>query len=299
MVGVVILNYATYGDTIRLVAELQGQSIASQLRIVVVDNHSPNESYERLKPLEVQMGNVEVLQTQENGGYAKGNNFGLDYLERSVTPPKYVAIVNNDVSLPRDCFERLVARYEELDSAAVISPVMVDEKGCRHMPYRVNRFRDDMVNLSLVLRTILPCRSKQQEVDNTGQGAMRCEMISGSFMFLKFATFKKIGYFYPNTFLYAEERFIAHRVKQLGLSNYLILDQSYLHAHNSPTISSFYSQVGKYRMVYDSWLEYSRVCRKRGRLKAGILKPFMWLSLLEWRVIGWFKLIISRCQGRG
>lgn len=292
MVGIVILNYATYAETINLVEELQGQTIASELQIVVVDNHSPNESFEKLKPLEREFQNIKVIQTSENLGYAKGNNFGIKHLEQN-NPPKYIAILNNDVSLPLDCFEKLVKRYEELDSVAVISPVMVDTDGNRQIPYKVNRFWDDIVSLSFVLRTILPSGSKQKEIDNSGKCAMQCEMIQGSFMFVGFDTFKKIGYFYPNTFLYAEERFIAYKVKELGLKNYLILDQTYIHAHQSPTISAFYNQAAKYKLVYASWIEYTKVCRRNGKLKAAILCPLIWCSLIEWRIIGWVKKFLK------
>lgn len=128
MIGVIILNYNTYQDTLNLVCELQEQSVASRLRVVVVDNCSPNESYEKLKPLEQRYSNVVVIATSENLGYAKGNNWGLKYLEES-SATKYVAILNSDVSIERDCFERLAKRYEQLDNAGVVAPIMVDERG--------------------------------------------------------------------------------------------------------------------------------------------------------------------------
>lgn len=44
-IGIVILNYKTYKDTIRLVKDLLSFSISDDFIIVVVDNDSPNESY--------------------------------------------------------------------------------------------------------------------------------------------------------------------------------------------------------------------------------------------------------------
>jgi GT2 family glycosyltransferase len=80
-IAAVILNFNSYQDTIRLVGELQGQTIVENLTIVVVDNLSKNNSYEELVPLEQKYPNVIVLQTGKNLGYAQGNNFGLRYLE--------------------------------------------------------------------------------------------------------------------------------------------------------------------------------------------------------------------------
>lgn len=51
-IGVIILNYNSFSDTIKLVSELQRQTIAYQLEIIIVDNDSPNGSYEKLLPLQ-------------------------------------------------------------------------------------------------------------------------------------------------------------------------------------------------------------------------------------------------------
>ena len=44
MIGVVILNYNSYVDSIKLVTELQKQTVNKDLQIVVVDNSSTNNS---------------------------------------------------------------------------------------------------------------------------------------------------------------------------------------------------------------------------------------------------------------
>lgn len=284
--GVVILNYSTYLDTIKLVEALQMQSIAEEVYIVVVDNASPNESYEQLQPLATQYNNVVVLQTGENLGYAKGNNFGLEYLEKHVSPI-YVAILNNDVILPNDSFEKLIERYEVLDKPALIAPIMTDINGACIIYNRINinTFRQDFLSLFALYR--VACRRNKviKQTDDTGCNAMKADILSGSFLFSRFDVFKQMGYFYPNTFLYAEERFVAKAALELGLQSYLILDQTYIHAHNSPTISKFHSQVGKYKMLYTGIHEFARIKRTHGKLKAAIYKPFMHYSLWEMKMM--------------
>ena len=68
-----------------MVEDLQQQTILEYIQIVVVDNASPNHSFEKLIYLEKQFLNVKVLQTNKNLGYAKGNNFGLDYRQTNTT----------------------------------------------------------------------------------------------------------------------------------------------------------------------------------------------------------------------
>ena len=282
MIGIVILNYNSFSDTIKLVEELQQQTIVENIQIVVVDNASPNNSFKHLKPLEKKFSNLTVLQTGENLGYAKGNNFGLNYLDK-IIKPEYVAILNNDIVLPNDCFEKLKVKYTILESPAIIAPKQLDIYNKVFLPYRMNSFLDDCLNLFYIFK-LFNKRNALKYADTTGSKAMKVEMIPGSFMFASFKIFKDMGFFYPNTFLFVEERFIAVKAKQQNLNNYILLDETYIHAH-SKTINTAFSQVGKYKLLYVGWLEFTKVCRTHGKLKAAFLKPLMKLSLLEMRLV--------------
>ncbi len=291
MIGIVILNYSTYQQTIELVEALQKQTLIDQIKIVIVDNDSPNDSYKRLKPLEVKFSNVVVLKTDENLGYAKGNNYGLHYLEREVKP-EYMAILNNDVILKNDCVEHLIEKCTKLDKPGVIAPVMTDTEGNRQLSGDLSGTWDDL-KILFALYNKLHKSEEIIEKDTTGIAAMKVDLIWGSFMFGRLETFKDMGYFYPNTFLYVEERFVADAARRRGYNNYIVLDHEYIHAHNSPTISSYHNTVSKYKMLYESRLEYIRICRKHGKVKAFLIKPFMMYSLLEWRIIGYFKSLAN------
>ncbi len=284
MVGIVILNYKTYSDTMNLVEGLQRQTIAKQLSIVVVDNASPNDSYNMLKALEEQYINVTVLQTNANLGYAKGNNWGLQYMERYIMP-YYVAILNNDILLQENCLEQLVERYNKLDKPAFISPVMLDGKGKTMHPPKKKNFIDDCLNMFILYRILSPYNSVKIET-NTGKEAVKVDIIPGSFMFSSFEVFQKIGYFYTDTFLFAEERFITKKTEEVELFNYILPDQYYVH-YGSKTIKSALPPIKQYRYLYDGWLRYTRKYRKNGKLKAMILYPLMKFSLLEIRIVYW------------
>ncbi len=277
-IGVVILNYNSYQDTIELVSNMEFQTLANYLEIIVIDNHSPNNSFDQLKPLERMFPNVTVLQTGENLGYAKGNNFGLNYLDKHIKP-KYVAILNNDIVLSNDCFKKLIDKYNVLKNPAIIAPKQLDINNKEIQPYSLNSFMDDFFNMFIIFK-IFHKRNAMKYTDNTKKRAMKVPMIPGSFMFASFKTFKEMGFFYPNTFLFVEERFLAVKAKQLNLNNYILLDETYVHEH-SKTINANHSQVSKYKLLYESCIEFTLVCRKNGKIKASILKLLMQFSLLE------------------
>ena len=132
------------------------------------------------------------------------------------------------------------------------------------LPFKLNTFFDDFLNLFLVYRLFK--KSNLKFIDNTSMNAMKVDIIPGSFMFSSFKIFKNIGFFYPNTFLFSEERFLAIKVKQLNLNNYVLLDETYIHAH-SKTINTVFNQVGKYKLMYDGWLEFNKLSPSFGKIK--------------------------------
>lgn len=73
-VAIIILNYQNYEDTIKCVNNLLNFTNI-QLQIVIVDNFSTNKSFFILNKIYANNSNVDVIQTNNNGGYSSGNNF--------------------------------------------------------------------------------------------------------------------------------------------------------------------------------------------------------------------------------
>ena len=75
-IGFVILNYNDSDETLQLCNKIKNYS--SIYKIVVVDNLSTDNSFEKLKKIE---GNkIDVILSDKNGGYSYGNNYGAFYL---------------------------------------------------------------------------------------------------------------------------------------------------------------------------------------------------------------------------
>lgn len=288
------MNYNSWETTSAFVEALQRQTVSENLSIVIVDNASPNGSYEKLLPLKERFPNIaEVLQTGANLGYAKGNNAGLQWLDENVHP-EYVAVCNSDIFLPDDCLEQLAGRFPSLENACLISPVQLLPDGRRVGGWNLPSWRDDLKNLSFLYRWYQKNRAVKQILDNSANGnvPVKADVIPGSFLFASFERFKKIGFFYPGTFLFVEERFVAYAARQAGFQNYILPDMTYRHEH-SKTIGSAFSQIAQYRMQYEGWLKYSRKCRKYGVMKAVLMTPLIWLSMVE---ISFLKCISRRAN---
>ena len=77
-VALIVLEYNDAEETVKYVKKVSEYETIN--KIVVVDNHSTDvNTMEILK--EIESEKVAVMQTEKNGGYSYGNNFGMKYLE--------------------------------------------------------------------------------------------------------------------------------------------------------------------------------------------------------------------------
>ena len=72
-IGIVILNYKDSDNTKKLCQLISEYNLID--KIVVVDNLSPDDSFERL--IGLKSDKIDDLQSDKNGGYSYGNNYGF------------------------------------------------------------------------------------------------------------------------------------------------------------------------------------------------------------------------------
>ena len=88
----VILNYNDSENVIKLFNKIKDYKCLDE--IIIVDNHSTDNSYERLK--EIDNDKVRVVLTDHNGGYGYGNNEGMKIAFNTLNCD-YSLIANPDV----------------------------------------------------------------------------------------------------------------------------------------------------------------------------------------------------------
>lgn len=112
-----ILNFNTTELCINLIQQL----LPINLPIVVVDNNSNLEEYKELCKKVKDYDNVELLRTEENLGFARGNNFGYTYIKNKYKNIDAIHCLNTDIEI--DNIKVLVQAIEDnMDEAYVITP---------------------------------------------------------------------------------------------------------------------------------------------------------------------------------
>lgn len=121
----VILHYNAMDDTencIRSIRQLEGQQ---DIRIVVVDNASPNQTGRLLAERYADDERIAVICREKNDGFSRGNNAGCSYaLAR--WDPDFMVVANNDVVFAQKEFAVLVRETYEKEPFAVLGPDIYD-----------------------------------------------------------------------------------------------------------------------------------------------------------------------------
>jgi GT2 family glycosyltransferase len=166
------------------------------IEVIVVDNGSADNSSEYI---ESHYPPVRLIKNNENLGYAKGNNIGIENSEG-----EYIATLNNDTKVAPDWIENLVTAAEKDKNIGICAskqlnfyqPKLIDSAGiCLHRgAYPFDRGRNE---------------------EDKGQFDEPVEVFgaSGASAFYRREMLQKIGLFDEDFFTYQEEFDLSWRAK--------------------------------------------------------------------------------------
>ena len=110
----VVLHYMASDETIICVDSILN-NINGEKKIVIVDNASPNHSLIDLEGRYHDEALVDVIATNENLGFANGNNFGYKYAVENYHPD-FIVIMNNDMEIKQsDFISQIEESFSETD----------------------------------------------------------------------------------------------------------------------------------------------------------------------------------------
>ena len=240
----VILQYMAANETVECVESIRAHVGAASYKIVIVDNCSPDDSYEVVERRFGGAGDVVLIRSDENLGFARGNNLGYRYAREHLNP-EYVVMLNNDVLLFQDGLYEWLLDCERrhgfavagpmiltADGAYTSSPMLPDRAGIRaDQPATREEFEHDVKNferklLLIKLHVYRPIRwayrkfLKKPEVGGTGYLSEQVNLrLHGSFLVFSRAY---LGAFPEGldgrTFMYDEEYFLQYHVLRRGLT---------------------------------------------------------------------------------
>lgn len=210
-VGVVVVTYNNEHELPKLISSIRHHNNGLVARIVVVDNGSRDATVEKA----LDIGGLEVIENNDNIGFAAGVNVGL----LALPDADAVAVLNPDLTLEPGALDALTVVLSD-PTVGVALPRVVDADGClsktlRREPTLVTALGDAVLGSRLAGRpaalsdTVWPEEAYAHDVD--------VDWASGAAWLIARDCLDAVGPWKEDYFLYSEEVDYARRVRAAGL----------------------------------------------------------------------------------
>lgn len=120
MIVFVVLHYLAEDITEKCVDSIFN-NVDGNKRVIIVDNYSPNDSYQRLVKYYIKNNSVDIIKSEYNGGFAYGNNIGYKYAKKNFNP-EFIIVMNNDMEIHQKNFMGLILKSYNENKFAILGP---------------------------------------------------------------------------------------------------------------------------------------------------------------------------------
>ena len=252
VLSVIIINYQ-----VKYFLELCLHSVEKAVKgleaeIIVVDNHSQDESLEYLRP---RFPGVIFLANTENTGFARANNQALEQARG-----EYVLCLNPDTILPEDIATHCLAFLAATPRIGGLGVRMIDGSG-QFLKESRRGFPTPWVGFCRLcgLSALFP-RSRVFSTYYLGHlpadTTHPAPVLSGACLWVRRAILQEIGSFDERFFLYAEDIDLSYRIEQAGYTNYYHPVATIVHFKGESTrkdiryVRQFYRAMRQFRQKH-------------------------------------------------
>lgn len=280
-INCVILNYNDAATTSGLVRTLRNYDYLDQ--IVVVDNASTDDSYEKLKILEGDM--VTVLRAPHNGGYGAGNNLGVRYSVET-NGADYVLIANPDISVSDTCIRKMAAVFRKRPDAGVVTATMIDpEFKDKPNAWRLHGFWGELFSMGPLSRRLFRRFLEYPSSFFKRKPMVNVEVVHGSLLMVSGPAFLACGGYDENMFLYQEEAVLGFKMRAKGYRSVLLTDTTYHHEHSASIGKTYQSQAARQRLRHESTMYYLKHYLKINHVQEIITR--LWFAGIMTEIFIW------------
>lgn len=268
MVSILILNYNSWKDTLKEVEQVHNILSVEYKDIVIVDNMSTDDSYNRL--YSNNMG-FNLIKSCENGGYAKGNNIGLRYSFNKGYD--YSLVINNDILISdKDMLNKLQYIFYKDKLIATVNPDIYSPDG-----YLYNRDakRPSFFDLTIGMLHYRKIGRHIDPIDDYGY----IYRPQGCCMMVDLKKMNDIDFFDEHTFLYNEEIILAERLLKKGYKCACCTNTKVIH-NNSVSIKKNIELKKIIKIKQDGFKYYMHAYRNFNFFTTAVCLFFNYIKLL-------------------
>lgn len=226
--SIIILNYNS-GTLLRdCLDSVFADDLPEGTEVIVPDNESSDQS---LALAEEKWGaRIRVLRNGRNGGFAWGNNRGIE-----VCTGDFVCLLNPDTVIHRGAFPELLRFMKEHPRAGCVGPKVLNSDGSfqlsakRSIPSPL-----DAVSRALLLSKVFPKSERFARYNMTyldPDTTHRVDASTGCCMFIRRAALEEVGLIDEGYFLYCEDVDWFLRAKKAGWEVWYVPSAVIVHHH--------------------------------------------------------------------
>ena len=204
-------------------------------RVVLVDNASDDGSAEYVA------GNfptVDLVRSDENRGFAGGNNFGVDHVNRTYPDCDYLVLLNQDTIVESGWVGRLAAFMESHPAAGAAQAMLMMHP------------ETDLINTAGNVSHFLGfgfCGGYRQRNREAYAAPAVINYASGAAVMLRAGLIRQYGLFADRMFMYLEDADVSWRLRQLGFDSYLVPAATVYHKYSFASRYHYYYHLEKNR----------------------------------------------------
>jgi GT2 family glycosyltransferase len=226
-------NYITKClDSIRL--------FESSSKIIVVDNYSQDNTLDLVR----QYKDIIVFENNENLGFGKANNIGIQHAMDSGA--EYIYLLNHDAYLVESVIQKIKVCFQEDLNCGIISPIQFgQDESSLELNFSKFLFEDGvltkMVNDHLLLK-------ESPEI-------YFARFVQAASWMIKVDVIKRVGLFNPLFFHYGEDNEYLNRLKYHGIKVGVLTNCRVVHLSNPLNLTHIRNyNVYHQNRVFSKWL---------------------------------------------
>jgi len=279
--AIIILNYNTKDLTLDAIKSILRKKWRVDVKIVVVDNASSDNSVSEIKK---KFDNVEIIESKKNLGFSKGNNLGL---RKFYKLSNYCLLLNSDTKVTEgslDCLLDFANKGYSIASCKLLNPDRSFQPNAGRLPYIMPVFFW-LSGLDDIFRKFLGLPSYQERDKRYYKAEMEAGWVSGSVMLIKSNVFERMGFFDNNIFMYGEDVDFCWRAKMSGFKVGWTNKAQIIHIGGASSEKAKYNQwIGEFKGLLYLYKKYFGTYARLG-LKA-LIYIFILVRIFAFLFIG-------------
>lgn len=260
--GMVIVNYNDFDMTSRLLNNVKNYKCL--FHIVVVDNNSTDDSFEKLK--EFESNRITIIKNSSRH-FSSGLNVGAKYLIKKVGDCNII-FSNSDIIIKGE--EDLKKLSSNIKNDIVVVGPVVNEHGVLNRGWKLPKVNYEILfNIPLLSRYYKKKLLSYSE-DCYASDTTVVDVVSGCFFIVSGEFLENNNYFDEHTFLYYEEQIFATKVKKAKKKELIDNGVIIIHDH-SVSVDKSIKRLEKQKVLKQSQRYYAKKYQKANKVQMALL----------------------------